>query len=395
MTSPTTSEYEEPIFPPDTQGRTEVAGQSIDEGKGRIFPCEGCGADLEFNIGQQELVCPYCGYKKQLVWNEDETIEEQNFSTMLKKLAEWRLEKEDEAVDDDQSGQQEIHCESCGADVIFVGSLTSTTCPYCSSPLQREDGHKAPKRIPVDGMLPFVITRQKTQENLNHWVAGLWFAPNDFKKQGIKGKFEGVYLPYWTYDSLTFTRYTGQRGDDYYVTVGTGKNKSRQRRTRWSYASGSFQRFFDDVLILAAREMNLKLVQELEPWPLQNCVPFRQELLAGLFSRTYEVELEDGFHSAEALIRNRLESDVRHRIGGDRQRIDSMDVFHDAITFKHLLLPVWLMPYKYKGKLYQLMVNAATGEVTGERPYSWVKITLTVMACLLIAGVIFFFTQQR
>ncbi|MEZ6044478.1 MAG: hypothetical protein R3C11_02630 [Planctomycetaceae bacterium] len=185
-----------------------------------------------------------------------------------------------------------------------------------------------------------------------------------------------------------------QRGDHYYVTTGSGKNRRRERRTSWSSASGSFQRFFDDVLVLAAEEMNLNLVRQLEPWPLHQCVPFRQELLAGLFSRTYEIELEPGFHLAENLIRDALTSDVRHRIGGDTQIIDSMDVVHDAITFKHVLLPVWLMPYKYKGKLYQLMVNAATGEVCGERPYSWVKITFAILAGLLLAGAIYLFTQS-
>ncbi|MCA9041617.1 MAG: hypothetical protein KDA65_14785 [Planctomycetaceae bacterium] len=392
MNQPDSPEYDEPIFAPETTGRTEVAGQSIDEGKGRIFPCEGCGADLEFNIGQQQLVCPFCGFTKQLVWDEEETISEQDYVAMLDQLSTWRIESE-EAGESEEADQQEIHCESCGADVLFVGSLTSTTCPYCSSPLQREEGHKAPRRIPVDGMLPFLVTRKKTEQNLKNWVASLWFAPNDFRSKGVKGKFEGVYLPYWTFDSMTFTRYTGQRGDHYYVTTGTGKNRRRQRRTRWTSASGSFQRFFDDVLVLAAREMNLKLVQRLEPWPLHQCVPFRQELLAGLFSRTYEVELPQGFKHAQSLIRSRLESDVRSRIGGDTQRIDSMDVAHDAITFKHLLLPVWLMPYKYNGKLYQLMVNAATGEVIGERPYSWVKITFAVLTGLLIIGGIFLLFQ--
>ncbi|QDU82173.1 hypothetical protein Pla110_39280 [Polystyrenella longa] len=393
MNSPEIPEYDEPIFPPEATGRTEVAGQSIDEGKGRIFPCEGCGADLKFNIGQQELICPFCGYSKQLVWDDDETIAEQDYASMLDQLATWKLEGE-ETPEDEHAGEQEIHCESCGAYVIFVGSLTSTSCPYCSSPLQREDGHKAPKRIPVDGMLPFLVTRQKTEQNLKQWVSSLWFAPNDFRKQGIKGNFEGVYLPYWTFDSMTFTRYSGERGDHYNVTTGSGKNRQTVRRTRWSHASGSFQRFFDDTLILAAREMNLSLVQQLEPWPLHQCVPFRQELLAGLFSRTYEVELDEGFVAAQSLVRARLKADVENRIGGDTQRVHDMDVVHDAITFKHLLLPVWLMPYKYKGELYQLMVNAATGEVTGERPYSWVKIASSILAGLLVVGAVLLLSQR-
>ena len=61
---------------------------------------------------------------------------------------------------------------------------------------------------------------------------------------------------------------------------------------------------------------------------------------------------------------------------------------YEAITFKHLLLPVWLLAYRYKDKPYRVVVNACTGEVQGERPYSWVKITFTVLAALLAAGTV-------
>lgn len=50
-----------PLFPEDAVGTTERTGEAIDNGRGRIFPCRRCGADLEFSIGQQSLQCPYCG----------------------------------------------------------------------------------------------------------------------------------------------------------------------------------------------------------------------------------------------------------------------------------------------------------------------------------------------
>ena len=254
--------------------------------------------------------------------------------------------------------------------------------------------HDADHRVPVDGVLPFLIDKKQAQTNLGEWVQSRWFAPNEFRRRGADGKFSGVYMPYWTYDSMTFTRYSGQRGEHYYVTVGTGKNKRQERRTRWYPASGSFQRFFDDVLVLAAKGLNRKFMLALEPWPLGKCVPFNQEMLAGYLARTYEIELDGGFREAKGRVESALESDVRSRIGGDTQRVHSIRTNYSAISFKHLLLPVWLLAYRYNEKIYQVMINAGTGEVQGERPYSWVKITLTVLAGLAVAAGIFFLVKS-
>jgi hypothetical protein len=221
---------------------------------------------------------------------------------------------------------------------------------------------------------------------LAEWVRSRWFAPNDFLKQGVQGKFNGVYLPYWTFDSLTFNAYQGERGDNYTVTVGTGKNRRTETRTRWSPASGTFQRFFDDVLVVASKGLPDDHILELEPWSLQKCLPFTQQVLAGYLARTYDVELEPGFHQGKQRIDAAIDREVRSRIGGDKQRVHSIKSRYDAITFKHLLLPVWMMAYRYHNEPYQVFVNASTGEVQGDRPYSWAKIMLAVLAAVVAIG---------
>lgn len=371
------NENQPPPPPESPSGSTDGAGQRVDDGQARIFPCTGCGADLEFHIGAQKLKCPYCSAEVELEFDEDSDVAEQDFHDMLTKLAELR-----EQGRRDERGAKEIRCDSCGANVVFTGTLTSSECPYCGSPIQLENVHDAEHRVPVDGVLPFLIERDNARENLKAWVKSRWFAPNEFLRRGVNGKFNGVYLPYWTYDSLTFNVWSGQRGEHYYVTVGTGKNKSRQRRTRWYPASGRFQRFFDDVLVVAARGLPPKIMRALEPWPLNHCKPFTPQFLAGHFARTYDVELHAGFAQAKQRIDAAIDADVRSRIGGDEQRVSTITTRHNAITFKHLLLPVWLLAYRYKGKSYQVAVNAGTGEVQGERPYSWVKITLTLLGVL-------------
>lgn len=360
-------------------GTTDVAGAAVDQGRARIFPCESCGADLEFHIGQQSLKCPFCGAQKVVESPEQAEIREQDFHEMIERQRRVKEKKKDTKPEPDQS---EVRCESCGGTVVFSGTLTSTSCPYCGSPIQRENVHSYTERVPVDGVLPFQIDERKAHQRLADWVRSRWFAPNDFLKQGVNGNFNGVYLPYWTFDSLTFTAYTGERGENYTVTVGTGKNRRTETRTRWYPASGTFERFFDDVLVMGTKGLPVSYLKALEPWPLSRCVPFTQQYLAGWLARTYDIELEPAFTHARELIDEQINQDVRRRIGGDRQRVHSVRSRYNAVTFKHLLLPVWMLAYRYKDKPYRVFVNAATGEVQGERPYSWVKIFFTALAVL-------------
>lgn len=378
---------------------TSEAGRTFDDGEGRVFPCESCGADLEFHIGRQSLTCRFCGHVKEILRSDDDVLTEQDFHAMLETIQHWR-EAAHQApsgapVTSETDAVRELRCESCGGNVEFIGTLTSTHCPYCNSPIQLEDAHKsADQRIPVDGVLPFRIDHARAKSNLNDWVRSRWFAPNSFQKQGAEGKFNGVYLSYHTFDSMTFSRYSGMRGEYYYVTVGTGKNQRTERRTRWYPSSGSFQRFFDDVLVLANTGFRRDFMLALEPWPLQDVVPFNQQMLAGFLARTYDIELDQCFIDAKQRIDAAIHTEVCQRIGGDTQQVSSVDSRYDAITFKHLLLPVWLMAYNYHDKTYQVFINAATGEVQGERPYSVWKILFAIIAALLAGGGIYAMSQN-
>ncbi|MGB0716643.1 MAG: hypothetical protein ACPGXK_12230 [Phycisphaerae bacterium] len=368
-------------------GSSENTSPSRDQGESRVFPCESCGADLEFHIGAQSLKCTYCGFVKSLR-QDDRSITENDYRDTARRMARLR-----EQGRNDEIGCSEVNCSACGGTLRFTGTLTSSHCVYCGTPLQRESVHEAEHRIPVDAVLPFQISRDTAQENLAAWVKSLWFAPTDFQKRGISGEFAGVYLPYWTFDSLTYCKYEGQRGEHYYVTVGSGKNKRRVRKTRWYPASGEFQRFFDDILVVAGQGLPDDRLRALEPWPLKSSIPFNREALAGFLARTYDVQLDEGCVRATNIMDDRLMAETRSRIGGDVQRVHYFHTSHDAITYKHLLLPVWMLTYRYNDKPYQVVINAGTGEVQGDRPYSWIKIGLTIVAAAAaIATAAYFFS---
>ena len=145
---------------------------------------------------------------------------------------------------------------------------------------------------------------------------------------------------------------------------------------------------FDDILILAARSLQRKYYDNLEPWDLANLVDYDDRYLSGFQAESYAVSLPAGFEEAKSEMTAPIQAAVRRDIGGDRQRIYSVDTAHHQVTFKHILLPVWLSSYRYKDRLYHVLINARTGEVQGERPWSTWKITFLVLAVLAVIAVI-------
>lgn len=175
-----------------------------------------------------------------------------------------------------------------------------------------------------------------------------------------------------------------------------GKSETRQvQKIRWRNVSGRVARFFDDVLVLASKSLPKKYTDGLEPWDLSALEPYRPEYLAGFRAEGYTVELEGGFTQARHRMDRVIERDVKFDIGGDRQRISQLRSSVSGVTFKHVLLPVWLAAYKYRGRSYRFVVNGRTGRVQGERPYSAWKITFAVIAGLLVAGVVGFVLAQQ
>lgn len=346
------------------------------------FPCKQCGAKLEFTPGTWVTTCPYCGTQNEIAASRDSrAVQELDYHEALARL-ERRASTATMLV---------VQCGACAAKIQSPPNVTSITCPFCATNIVATA--VSATCIKPNAVLPFKTTRDDAMNRFREWVKSRWFAPNKLKSRSmIDAKFTGTYLPAWTYDSDTTTAYTGQRGDAYYTTESYYINGKRQTRTvrkiRWSYASGVVRVGFDDVLVVASRSLPVKDLEQLEPWDMKSCVVYADDYLAGFRAECYQVGLEDGFEIAKQKMEPRIDSAIRQDIGGDEQRIDSKQTSYAGITFKHLLLPVWLSAYRFNHKVYRFMVNARTGEVVGQRPYSAIKITLFVLMCLVIVGII-------
>jgi DNA-directed RNA polymerase subunit RPC12/RpoP len=357
--------------------------RELQQGPGQ-YPCRQCGAQLDFAPGTESLECPYCGFSNPIPKSEAH-VEELDYRTYLEQVA-----NEKESHD-----AQRIRCEKCGAETTMPPDAVSGICPFCGSNMVFSG--KVSRLIKPEGLLPFKVTYKEAFAAFRNWIQGLWFAPGDLKRYAqSEGKLVGVYVPYWTYDSDTTTSYIGERGDYYYttesyVTTENGRSVTRTRQvrhTRWTPASGTVGNNFDDILILASKSLPKQYAARLEPWDLSNVVAYADEYLSGFRAESYQVSLADGFEAAKEVMASVIRTSIREDIGGDEQRIHSAETRYGKITFKHLLLPIWMSAYRFREKIFRMLINARTGEVQGERPYSPWKIAAAVLVGLFVVAIL-------
>ncbi len=361
---------------------------TISPSSAQQYPCTQCGANLEFNPKVSKLKCPYCGYEEAIAPSL-ETVQERSYQEYLEtnqnKLAVL------------SATALEVGCNNCGAKVTFEPSHVAGNCPFCAAAIVAQPKTAQPTIAP-EAIVPFVVGSKVARENIRQWLKGLWFAPNELQQLAQQEKIEGVYLPFWTYDAYTTSNYSGERGEYYYVTEtyeerneqGESETKTREvRYTNWYWVTGRVDRFFDDVLIAATKLVNRQRLDALEPWHLkQSLVTYEPSYLAGFQAQRAQVTLKEGFETAKTVMQNVIHSDVCRDIGGDEQRVSNISTSYNSITFKHIFLPVWMATYRYQNKRYQVLINARTGEVQGDRPYSAWKIALAVVGGILLAGAI-------
>ncbi len=356
---------------------------------GKKFPCPSCGARLDYNPSERGLSCPYCNFTEQIDATDAEVAERDYFKYLDKLVAARQIH----TIADHA---RETKCGACGAMVILEDNVAADQCPFCHTFLEGEP-RPVEGLIEPESVLPFAVDLRGARERFTKWLESLWFAPNALAKIANLGQLTGVYVPYWTYDSMTYTRYTGERGDNYtdYVTVtvrdSNGNMRTERRpvtRIAWTWVSGEVQHFFDDVLVCGSLSLPPKLVRDLPPWDLPQLLPFQSSYLSGFRTEHYAVGLQDGMKEAKSLMQPVIRQLICNDIGGDHQRISKHQTKYSAITFKHTLLPVWIAVYRFHETVYQILVNGRTGKVVGKRPWSTWKIVRLILLILLAVGVL-------
>ncbi len=348
------------------------------------FTCKNCGAPLRFSPIEESLKCEFCQSSETI----DSSLEEIKEYDLSKALSELNRHQEKEIT-------KEVKCSKCSATFKMNPYSFSANCPYCRTPAIIE----FVKEITPQSLLPFQLSQKEAKEAFKRWIGSLWFAPSKLTKFLTDNEeLKGYYLPHWTYDAKTVSDYYGQRGDIYYVTVErtaiVDGREIRQRvqepRVRWTPVSGRVYNEFDDITIGASKTISYAILDNLSPWYTERLVPFNEKYLAGFTSEEYTIGLDNGFELAKVKMSKIIYQSVRQDIGGDQQQITSLKTDYYDTSYKNVLFPVWTAQFKWKNRTYNYAINAQTGKVSGERPYSWLKIALvTVTLSSSIGGAIY------
>ncbi len=378
-------------------------------GDAQSFPCSQCGAKLAYDAGVQAMKCPYCGHQQAVQTRPQQPQYGAGpYGPGYGPQAEVREIPIEHGMAMALRGLgtpvTTIGCKDCGATVNVGQGERTTACAFCGSH-QVLQAHTNEQAIRPESLVPFKLNKQTANDMFGKWLAGLWFRPNDLRKLAKVQEMGGVYVPFWTFDSWVISNWTAERGWHYYVTetytaYENGQHVTRTREvqhTRWESAWGNRSDFFDDVLICAGKGLPEDLVSQFSTFNTQELIPYAPHYLAGWRAEAYAVDLMPAWGMGQQKMAQVQQGRCSGDVGGDTHRSLMVQNNFTRVTFKHVLLPIWIAAYRYNQKTYRFLVNGQTGEVVGKAPYSFWKIFFLVAGILTAIGVgigIYWYTQE-
>ncbi|HVV83847.1 MAG TPA: hypothetical protein VHE35_12315 [Kofleriaceae bacterium] len=316
--------------------------------------CEACGASLEVRPGDQAtLVCPSCGHEQPI--EAAAAPAEDDYPALL--AASLAANPVDEhAV---------LTCATCGAQTTVPATVLADRCPFCGTPAvaPARDRLRRPSAV-----LPFRLDEQAARDALVAWQRGLWFAPGPVGPADGAWALSAVYLPYWSFDWDVTTDYEGARGSRH------------DNKTVWTAASGTVRTKLRGSTVLGSRGVDREQGAELEPWDTDQVVGFKDDYLQGVRAEQSGLSVGEAGDLGHRLLERQIEYDVHRDLGGEQQRIDRKTSRYHAAAVRLVLMPIWVTSFDDRGRRRQVLVNARTGEVVGDRPVSRTKVVAAAVA---------------
>lgn len=335
-------------------------------------------------------MCPFCGTESPYVIDRDTgKVAENDLAAALRDLP--------AAEQQWQAARRSVQCQSCRAVMVYESERVGQNCEFCGSPaLVAYDEIQSP--IKPEGVLPFRIDRNRVRDDIRRWWRSKWFAPGRLAKAALVDTVHSLYIPYWTFDAHAHCPWEAEAGHYYYVTVPGRDSKGRtvmrqERRVRWEPAAGVVEHTFDDEPVPGTQGLPVELLKQVEPFPTQELVPYDTAFLSGHVVEHYQVVLTDASAQSQQQMHETLRQLCARQIPGDTHRNLVIHPAFSGQTFKHILVPIWLLTYVFGSKTYQVLANGSTGRIAGKYPLSGWKIFFVVL--LVLIGITLFILADQ
>ena len=332
------------------------------EVQGQTFECPMCGGRTSFSPQSSRLTCEYCGYTQERESPEPPDHAEQvlDFVLPTSQGHSW------------SSAQMRLECATCGAISVLPPGYKTAQCPYCGS---NQLAEPAGQEELVD---PHVIALMKLDKKQAMQIAKAWLrkgflTPTELRQERKSLRLRPAYYSCWVFDGTVEARWTCE------VAEGSGNTK------QWAQRSGVEASFFNDVLVTGVKQLPQRELESIEPFNLQEVEEFAPEYLAGWPTILYDRPLSNASLLAREKVLKGLRTQLYNRIefGWEKRNVNLGGGNWSGIIFKHILLPVWIGAYSFRGKKYRLFINGQTGKVSGQKPSDIMKLVLTVSAVVL------------
>lgn len=331
-----------------------------------IYKCPTCGANMVFNSETQQLTCDYCETSVPIEQANDLKREETS-----EEAQEQKVEDTEYTTDAGTADFKMYHCPSCGAEILTDEVTVATFCSFCQSPTlveEKVEGALAPSRL-----IAFKQNKEQAKSAFRTWTKKGLFTPSAFSRESTLEKVTGIYVPFWLFDYNTVTDMDvnatrvrhERRGDMQYTHT---DHFAVHRRVEADFLQ---------VPTDASKQMDDAMMDKLEPFNYEDMVKFDMSYLSGFYAERYTYSSEEMRPRVETRIKSYAKESTLDTIQGYATKVPVHENYQlNKRKEEYVMLPVWMLNYRYKGKEYQFSMNGQTGRIVGDLPLSIGKIAV-------------------
>ncbi len=316
------------------------------------YECPNCSAGLIFDAEKQKFCCEFC-------------LSEFDKAELDATDAQARAERTARESEEFCGQMLEYHCPNCGAEITADESTAADHCYYCHNPVVltgKLSGALRPAKI-----IPFAYDKEAAKEKFLAYAKKKMFAPTDFFSEENADKITGVYYPFWVTDADT----DGKLDTVAHRVKSWRVGDNRYTETSDYRVSRSGNIHFEDIVTCALTEADKQMLEGILPYPSDSLQDFDMPYLLGYIAKKRDIERDAVTPEVRARMQSYANTLLRSTVT-EYASVDSgkLEVNVRSSHWDYTLMPIWLLHYKLRDKVYTFAMNGYTEKIYGEVPLS-------------------------